>query len=74
MEGVSVQVPAAAMNLTPFDQAEMDATRMKRRVYDTLRKAADKQADGCVNCQLHSIWFCGSESQLFIVHLIAVYL
>ncbi|KAL3138008.1 hypothetical protein ABBQ38_005244 [Trebouxia sp. C0009 RCD-2024] len=53
MEGVSVQVPAAAMKLTPFDQAEMDATRMKRRVSDILRKAADKPADGNQKRQLH---------------------
>ena len=45
MPGISVHVPAAAVELTPFDQKEMAATRMKRRVYDILNKAAQKSAD-----------------------------
>ena len=45
MAGVSVHVHAAAMTVTPFDEAEMKATRMKRRVYDILNKATQKPAD-----------------------------
>lgn len=43
--GVSVHIPPAALQLTPFDQKEMEATRMKKRVYDILKKAAQMPAD-----------------------------
>jgi len=33
------------MKVTPVDEAEMKATRIKRRVYDLLSKATQKPAD-----------------------------
>lgn len=51
------------MMLTPFDEAEMKATRMKRRVYDILKKATQKPADSTHSRQLH-LHFLRSPSQL----------
>ena len=47
------------MKVTPVDQAEMKATRMKRRVYDILSKASQKSADRKVMVCSHSllVWF-----------------
>lgn len=45
MAGVSVHIAPEMMKVTPVDQAEMKATRMKRRVYDILSKASQKPAD-----------------------------
>lgn len=45
MAGVSVHIAPEVLKVTPVDEAEMKATRMKRRVYDILNKAAQKPAD-----------------------------
>ncbi len=45
MAGVSIHIAPEMMKVTPVDEAEMKATRMKRRVYDILSKAAQKPAD-----------------------------
>lgn len=42
MPGVQVHINKAALKTTAFDEAEMQATRMKRRVYDILTKAANR--------------------------------
>lgn len=42
MPGVQVHIDKAALQNTPTAEAEMKATRMKRRVYDILAKAAQK--------------------------------
>ena len=44
MEGVDVHIPQDTLVVTPVDEAEMKATRMKRRVYDILQKAALKKS------------------------------
>lgn len=45
MPGVQVHIDAAALQTTVTDEAEMKATRMKRRVFDILSKAALKPKD-----------------------------
>ena len=45
MAGVSVHLAPEALKVTAVDEAEMKATRMKRRVYDILKKAAQKPND-----------------------------
>lgn len=62
MAGVSVHIPAAAMELTAFDQKEMAATRMKRRVYDILNKAAQRPADRCANGRCQGRQHCTVQS------------
>ena len=59
MAGVSVHIAPEMMKVTPVDQAEMKATRMKRRVYDILSKASQKPADRKVMVCSHSlpVWF-----------------
>lgn len=58
MADVSVHIPAAAMKLTPFDQKEMAATRMKRRVVDILNKAAPKPTDRCAHGRCQDVEGC----------------
>ena len=67
MAGVSVHIPPAAMELTPFDEEEMKATRMKRRVYDVLNKAAQKPVDRYVNAQCQ-IAPCSKSSHSSLSH------
>ena len=45
MQGVSIHIAPEAFKVTPVDEAEMKGTRMKRRVYDILSKAAHKPHD-----------------------------
>ena len=54
MEGVSVHIPQDTLVVTPVDEAEMKATRLKRRVYDILLKASLKSADRWVACYCSS--------------------
>ncbi|KAL0029968.1 hypothetical protein WJX77_010608 [Trebouxia sp. C0004] len=53
MAGVSLHIAPEVMKVTPVDEAEMKATRMKRRVYDILSKAAQKPVDRKQARQLH---------------------
>ncbi len=59
MAGVSIHIAPEMMKVTPVDEAEMKATRMKRRVYDILSKAAQKPADRKVLLCSYSlpVWF-----------------
>ena len=45
MEGVTVHIPQDTLVVTPVDEAEMKATRLKPRVYDILHKASQKPAN-----------------------------
>ena len=51
MPGVQVHIDKASLQTTAVDQAEMKATRMKRRIYDILAKAAEKPPQRYVHRQ-----------------------
>ena len=42
LEGIHVCIPAAEMEMTPADEAELKSSRGRKRVYDLLLKAADR--------------------------------
>ena len=48
MEGIQVVMPREDMVVSEADQAELKASRARKRVFDLLCKAGQGAADGCV--------------------------
>ena len=46
LEGVAVRMDAATFELSPADEAELKATRMKKRVFDILSKQLKESKEG----------------------------